>query len=80
MQSGKRKISRKETAINNFVVSFPGPLFMATVRASVRRAYAVYYVQKSAAYAEITHQGRTADFRKFISTAKNEYQEVLSAE
>ena len=32
------------------------------VRASVRRTYAVYYVQKSAAYAEITHQRRTADF------------------
>ena len=31
-------------------------------RASVRREYAVYYVQKSAAYAEITHQRRTADF------------------
>ena len=31
-------------------------------RASVRRTYAVYYVQKSAAYAEITHQRRTADF------------------
>ena len=30
-------------------------------RASVRRTYAVYYVQKSAAYAEITHQRRTAD-------------------
>ena len=32
------------------------------IRASVRRTYAVYYVQKSAAYAEITHQRRTADF------------------
>ena len=31
-------------------------------RASVRRTYAVYYVQKAAAYAEITHQRRTADF------------------
>ena len=31
-------------------------------RASVRRTYAVYYVQKSAAYAKITHQRRTADF------------------
>ena len=27
-------------------------------RASVRRTYAVYYVQKSAVYAEITHQRR----------------------
>ena len=34
----------------------------ASDRASVRRTYAVYYVQKSAAYAEITHQRRTADF------------------
>ena len=49
-------------------------------RASVRRAYAVYYVQKSAAYAEITHQRRTADFWKFLSTAKNGYWDVLSAE
>ena len=31
-------------------------------RASVRRTYAVYYVQKSAEYAEITHRRRTADF------------------
>ena len=31
-------------------------------RASVRRAYVVYHVPKSAAYAEITHQRRTADF------------------
>ena len=31
-------------------------------RASVRRTYAVYYVLKSDAYAEITHRRRTADF------------------
>ena len=31
MQSAKRKISREETAINKFVVSFRGLLFMATV-------------------------------------------------
>ena len=49
-------------------------------RASVRRMYAVYYVQKSAAYAEITHQRRTADFWKFLSTAENGYRDVLSAE
>ena len=49
-------------------------------RASVRRTYAVYYVQKSAAYAKITHQRRTADFWKFLSTAENGYRDVLSAE
>ena len=31
VQSAKRKISCEETAINNFVVSFRGQLFMATV-------------------------------------------------
>ena len=49
-------------------------------RASVRRTYDVYYVQKSAAYAEITHQRRTADFWKFLITAENGYRDVLSAE
>ena len=49
-------------------------------RASVRQAYSVYYVQKSAAYAEITHQRRTTDIWKFLSTAKNGYWDVLSAE
>ena len=33
-----------------------------SIRASVRRVYAVYYVPKSAAYAKITHQRRTVDF------------------
>ena len=37
-------------------------LEMTSTRASIRRAYAVYYAQKSAAYAEITHQRRTEDF------------------
>ena len=37
-------------------------LTVSICRASVRRAYAVNYVQKSAAYVEITHQRRTADF------------------
>ena len=48
--------------------------------AYVRRAYTVYYVPKSAAYVEITHQRRTADFRKFLSTTKIGYRDVLSAE
>ena len=36
VQSAKRKISREETAINNFVVSFLGRLFMATVEIRTR--------------------------------------------
>ena len=48
--------------------------------AYVRRTYTVYYVPKLAAYVEITHQRRTADFRKFLSTTKNGYRDVLSAE
>ena len=36
MQSAKREISREETAINNFVVSFRGLLFMATVEIRTR--------------------------------------------
>ena len=55
-------------------------LSLRNARASVRRTYAVYYVQKSDAYAEITHQRRTADFSKFLSTAENGYRDVLSAE
>ena len=50
------------------------------LRASVRRAHAAYFVQKSAVYTEITHQRRTADFWKFFSTAKDRYWDVLSAE
>ena len=53
---------------------------MCNSRASVRRTYAIYYVQKSAAYTEITHQRHTADFWKFLSTAENGYRDVLSAE
>ena len=41
---------------------FLGVISILFCRASVKRAYAVYYAQKSAAYAEITHQRRTADF------------------
>ena len=49
-------------------------------RASVRQAYAVYYVQKLATYAEITHQRRTADFWKFLSTTEKGDWDVLPAE
>ena len=37
------------------------PDIWVLTRASVRPTYAVYYVQKSAAYAEITHQRRTSE-------------------
>ena len=42
--------------------------------------YAVYNILKSVAYAEITHQKRTADFWKFLHMAKNDYRDILSAE
>ena len=51
---------------NNWKEDKPEPIAKKVVkvinRASVRRTYAVYYVQNSAAYAEITHQRHTADF------------------
>ena len=68
-----------EVGISNSVVGCTLG-WRSVTRASVRRTYAVYLVQKSAAYAEITHQRRTADFWKFLSTAENGYRDVLSAE
>ena len=77
---GLRLGCRKHTPINQLQLKFYWSIKLRYVKGFHKAAYAVYYVQKSAAYAEITHQRRTADFWKFLSTAKNRYWDVLSAE